>query len=192
MTKKFPLHNLETAPDAARPVLEMAQQAFGFVPNLIGIMSSSPALAEAYLAISGIFDKTGLTPIERQVVLLTVSRFHECRYCVAAHSAISALQKVPDDVVGAIRDNQPIGDEKLQALREFVHRVVEKRGWLTEKEIQQFMSAGYDKSHMLDVMVGVAQKTLSNFTNHIAETPLDAPFTEYSWAPKEKPEMATI
>ena len=125
-------------------------------------------------------------------MLLTVSRFHECRYCVAAHSAISALQKVPDDVVGAIRDNQPIGDEKLQALREFVHRVVEKRGWLTEKEIQQFMSAGYDKSHVLDVMVGVAQKTLSNFTNHIAETPLDAPFTEYSWAPEEKPEMATI
>ena len=181
MTKNFPVHTLETAPEAARPVMETARQAFGFIPNLIGIMSSSPALAEAYLVISGIFDKTGLTPVERQVVLLTVSRFHECRYCVAAHSAISAMQKVPDDVVRAIREDQSIADPKLQALREFVHRVVEKRGWLSEEDIQGLLSAGYEQSHVMDVLVGVAQKTLSNFTNHIAETPLDDVFASHAW-----------
>ena len=191
MTKNFPVHTLETAPEGAKPVMKSARQAFGFIPNLIGIMSSSPALAEAYLMISGIFDKTDLTPVERQVVLLTVSRFHECRYCVAAHSAISAMQKLPDDVVRAIREDRNIADPKLQALRELVHKVVEKRGWLSEKDVQEFLSAGYEQSHIMDVLVGVAQKTLSNFTNHISETPLDDIFVSHAWAADAKAELTT-
>ncbi|HHJ12850.1 MAG TPA: carboxymuconolactone decarboxylase family protein [Gammaproteobacteria bacterium] len=191
MTKNFPVHTLETAPEAARPVMEAVQQAFGFIPNLIGIMSSSPALAEAYQVISGIFEKTGLTPAERQVVLLTVSRFHACRYCVAAHSAISAMQKVPDEVVRAIREDESIADPKLQALREFVRRLLEKRGWLNEEDVQEFLSAGYEPSHVLDVLVGVAQKTLSNFTNHIANTPLDDVFASRAWAPDAGADQAT-
>jgi len=184
MTINFPVHTLETAPEAARPVMQTAQQAFGFIPNLIAIMSSSPAMAEAYLAISGIFEKSGLSPTERQVVLLTVSRFHECQYCVAAHSAISSMQKVPDDVVRAIRDDQRIADPKLQSLRKFVNQIIEKRGWLSEEDVQEFLSAGYEKSHILDILVGVAQKMLSNFTNHIAETPLDDVFVSNAWAPE--------
>jgi len=179
----FPVNTLDTAPDAAKPLLEATQQAFGFVPNLIGVMSSSPALTEAYLTLSGIFDKTGLTPTERQIVLLTVSRYHECHYCVAAHTAISAMQNIPADIVDAIRNDQPIADNKLQALRQIVRLVVENRGELTENQVQQFLSAGYKISHLMDVLVGVAQKTLSNFTNHIGKTPLDDAFSEQAWKP---------
>jgi uncharacterized peroxidase-related enzyme len=179
----FPVHTLETTPEAAKPVLETTQQAFGFIPNIIGVMSNSPALAEAYLTIAGIFDKTGLSATERQVVLLTVSHFHQCGYCMAAHSAISAMQKVPANIVEAIRNNLPIDDSKLQALRRFVHLLVKNRGNVSEDEVQNFLSAGYETSHVLDVLVGVAQKTLSNFTNHIAGTALDEAFTEQAWKP---------
>lgn len=179
----YPVHTLITAPEGAKPLLEMTQGAFGFVPNLIGVMASSPALTEAYLTISGIFDKTGLTPTERQVVLLTVSHFHECGYCMAAHTAISSMQKVPVDVVDAIRNDVPIIDNKLQALREFVRLLVENRGHLTNNDVQKFLLAGYESSHIMDVLVGVAQKTLSNFTNHIAKTPLDDAFQGQAWKP---------
>jgi uncharacterized peroxidase-related enzyme len=181
----FPVLNLESAAEDARPVLETAQAAFGFIPNLLGVMAHSPALAEAYLTISGLFDKTGLTPTERQVVLLTVSQYHGCHYCVAAHSALADMQQIPADIVDAIRNDQPINDNKLQALRIFVRILIENRGWLDERDLQAFYAAGYQPGHVMDVLLGVAQKTMSNFTNHIAQTPLDDAFKAHEWEPAE-------
>jgi uncharacterized peroxidase-related enzyme len=180
----FPVLDLESAPSEARHALEAAQSAFGFIPNLLGVMAHSPALAEAYLAVSALFDKTDLSPIERQVVLLTVSQYHGCHYCMAAHSAIAAMHKMPADVVAAIRENRSISDSKLQTLREMVHALVDSRGWPDENKVQAFLQAGYQPSHMMDILVGIAQKTLSNFSNHIAGTPLDQAFEEYYWTPK--------
>jgi len=181
----FPVITLDNAPEASKPLLENTQQNFGFVPNLIGVMAQSPALTEAYLTISGIFSNSGLSPTEQQIVLLTVSHFHECRYCMAAHTAIASMQSIESEVIQAIRDDLPIADKKLQALRIFTKRVVENRGWLPECDINDFINAGYQESHVLDIIVGIAQKTLSNYTNHLANTPLDEAFSEVSWSPQQ-------
>jgi len=182
---KFPVHTLDSAPEAAAPTLNATRQAFGFIPNLIGIMASSPALAEAYTSLAGLFEKTDLTTTEKQIVLLTVSHYHACHYCMAAHTAISAMQEVPTDVVEAIRTNQPIADSKLQALRVLVHSMVDNRGFPDEMAVQNFVDAGYKPAQLMDILVGVAQKTLSNFTNHIADTPLDKAFEQFSWQPEK-------
>jgi uncharacterized peroxidase-related enzyme len=164
--------------------MEAAAAVFGFVPNLIGVMASSPALAEAYLVLAAIFDqKTALSPAERQVVLLAVSRFHECRYCVAAHTMTADMYGVPPAVVEAIRNDQPIPAPRLEALRRLVTALVERRGHLPEAELHAFLAAGYTPGQLLDTLVGVAQKTLSNFTNHLAGTPLDEPLSGSSWTP---------
>ncbi len=34
---------------------------------------------------------------------------------------------------------------------------------------------------MLDVILGLAQKTMSNYINHVAETPLDTPVVPFAW-----------
>jgi len=179
----FPVLTLDNAPAASKPMLEQTQQAFSFIPNLIGVMASSPALTEAYLTITHIFSKSDLSPTEQQIVLLTVSHFNDCRYCMAAHTAISSMQNVDMDVVQAIRDDLPIADAKLQALRHFTHLVIENRGWLSKHDVDAFLEAGYQQSHVLDILVGVAQKTLSNYTNHLAKTPLDDAFSAVAWTP---------
>jgi len=180
----FPVHTKESAPEESQQTLEAVEKAFGFVPNLLGVMSTSPALAEAYLAVAEIFEKrTALTSTEQQVVLLAVSRYHECRYCVAAHSMIAGMRKLPHDVTEAIRSDRPITDPKLEALRRLTTSIVEYRGWPPEQELQAFISAGYQSAHVFDVLVGVAQKTLSNYTNHLAGTPLDSQMEAYAWSP---------
>ncbi|MFO7593823.1 MAG: carboxymuconolactone decarboxylase family protein [Pseudomonadota bacterium] len=185
MSDKFPIHTLDTAPSEAKPSLEAATAAFGFVPNLIGVMASSPALTEAYLTLFDIFEnKTSLDAAQRQVVLLAVSRYHECRYCVADHSMIAEMQHVPAEAVEAIRNDQPIPDSKLEALRRLVTSAVENRGWVPDAELEAFYAAGYTPGQLLDALVGVAQKTLSNFTNHIAATPLDEPMNGHAWSPE--------
>lgn len=177
----YPVLTRETAPDASVPLLDATQQAFGFIPNLIGVMANTPALLEAYTAVSAAFDKSDLSATERQVVLLTVSHYHACDYCVAAHSAIAGMQKVPKDVVSAIRNGEPFADEKLQALRNLVIALLNRRGWLEQADRDAFLAAGYKPRHVLDVLVGIAQKTMSNYTNHLAGTPLDEMFRAFAW-----------
>jgi len=184
MTKRYPVHTADTAPAGAGESIEKATEAFGFLPNLIGVMASSPALAEAYLALSDIFQqKTRLDATEQHVVLLTVSRFHECRYCMAAHTTTAGMVGVDDDVVRAIREDRPIPDARLEALRVLSREIVTQRGWPGEGARQRFFEAGYDEGQLLDVLVGVAQKTLSNYTNHIGGTPVDAPMQANEWRP---------
>ncbi|PPD50948.1 MAG: carboxymuconolactone decarboxylase family protein [Methylobacter sp.] len=179
--KTFSLHTLDTAPEASKPLLSKAKQDFGFIPNLLAGMAESPALLEGYRSLAASFDKTRLSEAERQIILLTTSRVNGCRYCMAAHTVIAKSGGVPDDVVTALRNQTPLADPKLEALRQFAEVVVERRGWLEETDLQNFYMAGYTQENVLDVILGVGLKMLSNYTNHIAQTPLDTVFAKAVW-----------
>lgn len=165
----------------ARDILDAVTGKFGFVPNLVGNMAHAPKTAQAYLTLGELMGQTSFDTVEEQVILLAVSRYNECGYCVSAHSAISAMQQLPADVVDAIRSDMPIPDEKLEALRAFTTKVVDQRGWLSEDDVDAFLAAGYVKSQVLEVILGVAMKTISNYTNHIAGTALDGAFADFAW-----------
>lgn len=180
---QFDVHTRESAPEASVELLRQAEAAFGFIPNLLGVLAASPAALEGYLALGRIFDQSSLSAIERQIVILTVSRFNECHYCVAAHSMIAGMQNVPAQAIHAIRADEPILDERLQALRKFTLAAVEKQGWIPGREMAEFLSAGFTRVQVLDVILGISFKTLSNYVNHVADTPLDAAFERERWAP---------
>ncbi|MDP6390590.1 MAG: carboxymuconolactone decarboxylase family protein [Alphaproteobacteria bacterium] len=177
----FPIHTVESAPEAARPILEGVQQKFGFVPNLMGAFAEAPATLEAYLTLSEQFDKSSLTATERQAVILAASVENECHYCVAAHTVVASMQQVPNDVVAALREGHAIPDARLEALRQFTVTLVENRGWATEEKIQAFLAAGFNRSQVLEVVLGVTFKTLSNYTNHLVDTPVDTAFAPHAW-----------
>ncbi len=179
----FATHTLDSAPDAAKPLLQGAKDAFGFVPNLLGTMATAPALLEGYLTIAGIFDKSDLSETERQIVLMTNNRLNGCVYCMAAHTTISQMKKVPDDVIEALRTNTPIADAKLEALRTFAAVINETRGWPSEQQVLTFIDAGYTQQNVLEVILGTSMKVLSNYTNHIAETKVDDAFAPNAWSP---------
>lgn len=177
----FKLHDEQSAPAASRGLLEDSRKKFGFVPNLYGHMAESPALLRSYFDLSELFAASNLSPVQQQVVLLTVSRFHGCRYCVAAHSLAADMMQVPAEITDAIRDGRSIPDAKLQTLRVFTEVLLEQRAWLSTKQQEALLAAGYSRQQLLDVLVGVALKTLSNYTNHLTETELDEAFGARAW-----------
>ncbi|WP_299732293.1 carboxymuconolactone decarboxylase family protein [uncultured Tateyamaria sp.] len=183
----LPVQTKDTAPEASKPFLEQAEKAYGFIPNLTAVFAASPAMIEAYGVLSSHFEKTDLTPTERQIVMMTNSRLNGCTYCMSAHSTISQMQKVDADVVAALRNGTEIADPKLQALHVFTAQLNEARGYVTQAQVDAFLAAGYTEANILDVILGTGLKTLSNYTNHISETPIDAPFQPTAWdVPKEK------
>ncbi|HKJ82250.1 MAG TPA: carboxymuconolactone decarboxylase family protein [Ignavibacteriaceae bacterium] len=178
---EFKIHTVETAPEGSKEILAESIKRSGFIANIHGIMAESPVLLKAYNEIGNIFSESSFSPTERQVVWFTANYDNGCHYCIAAHTAIAKKYKMPDDVIESLRTNNPIADKKLEALRQFTHIIVEKRGYASAEEIEAFLNAGYSKAQLMEVLVGVAHKTLSNYLNHIAGTPLDAEFEKYKW-----------
>ncbi|WP_341326671.1 carboxymuconolactone decarboxylase family protein [Methylotuvimicrobium sp. KM2] len=178
----FKIHSIQTAPAIAQPLLEGSLKKYGFIPNLHGGLAEAPAALKAYIELTALFDQTSLSPTERQVVLLIASAENQCTYCVAAHSMI-AKQMVKTDpaIVDAIRNLQPLPDSKLEALASFTRTVVKNRGFVSGKALDDFIAAGYSRAQVLEVVLGVTFKTLSNYSNHIIETPLDAAFEAEAW-----------
>lgn len=174
---KFDIHNLQTAPEASKPVLAEVQKAYGFIPNLLGVLAESPLAVAAYPQLNQLIqDKSSLTPQEQQVALLAVSIENGCDYCIGAHCTIAAMVKTPEAVVQALRAGTELADAKAAALAKFARALVKNRGWVDEAAVQEFLAAGFTRGQVLDVLVIIAIKTLSNYTNHLAHTPLDEAF----------------
>ncbi len=181
--RTFIVHSQATAPEASRFALAGAQSKFGFVPNLIGMLADAPAAVAGYLGIGEQFDKCSFTPAERHVVLLAVSYENACDYCMAAHTVVAGMSKVPAAAIEALRSGGPLPDARLEALAQFTRAVVRERGRVSERDLAAFLAAGFTQSQVLEVVLGVAMKTLSNYANHIARTPLDTAFAAARWEP---------
>lgn len=179
----FPVHTPASAPARSRKHLEAAQQRYGQVPNLYGTLAEAPVAVEAYDALGGLVMRSSLTPSERHVAWFTINAYHDCRYCMAAHTAIALGEKIPQDVIDTARAVRPYGDPKLEALRLFTLNLVENRGWADPEATDAFLGAGFTRQHMLELVVLIAHKVVSNYTNHIAETPIDSAFEAYAWRP---------
>lgn len=116
---------------------------------------------------------------------MTNNRLNGCAYCMAAHTTISKMQRLPNDVIEALRKGESIADEKLEALRVFAAKVNTARGFVAPADVEAFLAAGYTKANLLEVILGTSLKVLSNYTNHVANTPLDAAFQDNAWTPEQ-------
>jgi AhpD family alkylhydroperoxidase len=185
---KFKLHTVATAPVDSVPILVAANKGLGFIPNLYAHLAEAPSALQAYKQLGTLLEQSSLTPQEQQVVLITVSVENRCTYCVAAHSFIARnMAKVPADVITSLRDGQPLSDKKLNALSSFAQAVVRERGFVTDSQaLKNFYGAGYTQQNALEVLLGVTMKTLSNYTNHLTDTPLDTAFASEAWVATSK------
>jgi uncharacterized peroxidase-related enzyme len=174
---------LTNADPKAKSVLERAKAQLGFIPNMYSGMANSPGLLETYMDGYDRFRKdSGFTAAEQEVVFLTISRGNGCDYCMAAHSLIAdQMSTVPPPVTEAIREGRAIPDSKLAALSAFTDVLLNKRGLPSKADAQTFLGAGYQERHVLEIILAIAVKTLSNYSNHLFHTPLDERFTKREW-----------
>ena len=174
---------LESAAPGAKPVLEAAKTRMGMVPNMYARMANLPALLATYVQAQDAFRaQGGFTAPEQEVVFLTISRENGCDYCMGAHSMIGEkMSKVPKEVLEAIREGIAIPDRKLAALAAFTQVMVRTRGNPSPQDAQAFLRSGYTEHHILAVILALAVKTLSNYSNHVFHTPLDGAFAAHEW-----------
>lgn len=182
----FTLHDETSAPEGSDVLLAQSKKAFGMIPGLHAVMAEAPGLLEAYKTVGQLFENSSFDKDELTVVWQTVNVYHACHYCIPAHTGIAKSMRVSDDITEALRNETPLPNARLEALRDFTLDVVHNRGNVDDDAVQAFLDAGFTKRQIFEVILGVSQKVMSNYTNHLANTPIDAPFEKFAW---EKTEM---
>lgn len=177
----FASHSIETAPEAAKPLLETSFKNNGRIPGLHAVMADAPPLLAAYNFAHQQFMATTLTDEEKTVVWQTVNVEQNCHYCVPAHTGIAKMMKIDDAITEALRNETALPTAKLEALRTFTLLVIKNRGFVADADTQAFLDAGFTTTNILEVILGAAQKLMSNYTNHFAQTPVDQVFQKFAW-----------
>jgi len=179
--KNYKIYNELDAPEASKATLEKIKKGYGFVPNLLGALAESNPALTSYLDLGKKLSESSFTPQEQQLLFLTISYENECSYCMAAHTAGAKRAKLPEEEINSLRLGESLEDSKLNTLANFARLMFQKRGWVDEKDIDDFLNAGYTKANIFDVIIALAMKTLSNYTNHIVDTTLDESISKFKW-----------
>ena len=178
----FEIHTISSAPHGSKALLKSSLDNYGMIPNLHGIMAESPQTFQGYLTLTKLVMESSFTPIERHVLWLVINVENECHYCVPAHTLIAKQDGVADDIIEALRTGQPIPTLRLETLRQFALAILKHRGHPSPTNIENFLNVGFTHRQVLEVVLVIAHKVLSNYINALAETKLDPIFAQYAWA----------
>ena len=114
------------------------------------------------------------------VIWQTINIEHGCHYCVPAHTAVAHMMEIDGGLIDALVNKKPLPNAKLQALQDITLKIVRERGQINSADVEAFYAAGFKPHQLMDIVLGVAQKVMSNYINHIADTPVDEPFKKFA------------
>lgn len=163
----------EQVSPANQAIFDNLKKGIGKVPNLYAVYAHSEHALGTYLALAGA--KSSLKPKEKEVVNLVVSQVNECDYCLAAHTALSKMQGFTDEQVLEIRHADITFDDKLDALAKLAKSITENKGHADEHLVENFYAAGYNEGSLIDVILVVGDKTITNYIYALTGVPIDFP-----------------
>ncbi|MCS3869340.1 putative peroxidase-related enzyme [Chryseobacterium ginsenosidimutans] len=163
----------EQVSETNQVLFDTLKKNIGSVPNLFAVFAHSENALGSYLALSGA--KTSLKAKEKEVINLVVSQVNDCAYCLAAHTAISKMQGFTDEQIVEIRKGGASFDTKLDALAKLAKSIAENKGHADEQSIENFYAAGYSEGSLIDVVLVVGDKTITNYIYALTNIPVDFP-----------------
>jgi len=168
--KPFTKHTIETAPEASKEILTRVNEQNGAISNLFRYMAGSPAALEGYSNLSKTyFAKTSFSTGEQHLILLSSSVVNQCAYCTAAHTRGAKQNGISSQTINEVRKQLRVTDERLNALVTLTEKMTEARGHLQASDLDAFYNAGFSPEQVMDVIVGVSLKVMSNYINHVTE-----------------------
>lgn len=177
----FVAHTVESAPTASRRFMQATAQHLGYLPSATARWAASPHLLEGFLKLSALFEATALDPLAREVVILTIATRNGCHVCVAMHTARLTGLNAGADVISALREQRPLDDERLEAVRVFTLDVLASAGDVSNDAIQAFLAHGYTSQNALEIVLGIGAYTMSTLANRLVRAPLDQQLKPHAW-----------
>ena len=171
--KTITVPTYEQATASNQALMDNLKKALTFVPNLYATMTYSDTALGTYLALQNA--KSSLSPKAREVVNLVVSQVNHCAYCLAAHTALGKKVGFTGEEILEIRRGTASFDPHLDALARLVRNVALERGRASPALLQAFFEAGWTQGSLVDVMIAIGDKTVTNYLHSTTEIPVDFP-----------------
>jgi AhpD family alkylhydroperoxidase len=166
----FPTHDLTSAPDEVRPLLEAQQKAFGFVPLPTARHATAPAVVEGFTLLLGVFERTSLSAMEKEALALALAGEFDCAVCRNLHTGVARKLGASPELVEALLARKGIPDARLAELVRFVEEALTTHGKVSEEALGRFVASGFTARQALEVVVGIATYTLSIFANRMTRS----------------------
>ncbi len=162
--ENFPVHTLESAPLGSQASLAILQKHNGTIPELAATLAEAPEVLDAWLYITRQFLDTSLTDEEKTVVWQTINIESNG---LPLHMANSL--GVDNAIIEALLKRRTLPTAKLQTLHEITLLLMRQNGYLSKAELVSFFDAGYTHQNMLEIVLGISQKIISNYVGHLVE-----------------------
>jgi uncharacterized peroxidase-related enzyme len=175
-TRIFTIPTKAEVSETNQSLFDNLQKGLGFVPNLYAYFAKSETALGDYLTLQN--RKSSLRAKEREVINLVTSQINGCRYCQSAHTVIGKMNGFTDEQILEIRKGTASFDSKLDALAKFTASVVTNRGKATEESKNDFFAAGYTEANLIDVVIVVGDKIISNYIHNLTEFEIDFPVAD--------------
>ncbi|WP_411029182.1 carboxymuconolactone decarboxylase family protein [Spongiimicrobium sp. 3-5] len=172
----FNVPKREEVSENNQAIFDNLEKAVGFVPNLYATYAHSENALGNYLTLANA--KTSLKAKEKEVINLAVSEVNNCTYCLSAHTAIGKMNGFTDDQILELRAGYASFDNKLDALARLSKNITENRGAASEAVVDNFLNAGWTKENLIDTIVVVGDKTISNYLHRTTNVPIDFPVAQ--------------
>lgn len=176
MSTKMEVLTRDQVSEGNQTIFDQLQKGLGFVPNIYAAYAHSDTALGDYLAFQN--RKSSLKAKEREVINLVVSQVNECQYCLAAHTAIGKMNGFTDEQIIEIRKGEVTFDSKLEALANFVKNSVINRSKPSQESLDAFFAAGYTKENLVDAIIVIGDKTITNFIYGATKVPIDFPLAQ--------------
>ncbi len=158
---------------ANQALFDQLKKGLGMVPKLYATLALSEHALGNYLALQNA--KSSITGKAREVVNLVVSQVNSCPYCLAAHTVIGGLVGFKPEQIIEIRRGDASWDPKLDALAKLVKNIASERGHADPARVQAFFDAGWTPENLVDVIVVIGDKTVTNYLHATTQVPVDFP-----------------
>ncbi|MGD1843410.1 MAG: carboxymuconolactone decarboxylase family protein [Thermonemataceae bacterium] len=169
----FEVPSKEQVSENNQAIFDNLEKNLGFVPNLYATFALNDTALGDYLAFQN--RKSSLTGKEREIINLVVSQVNECQYCLAAHTALAKNYKFTDEQILEIRRAQVSFNEKYNTLTKFVKETTVNRGRPSQNAVDQLFEAGYTQAQLIDIIIVIGDKIISNYIHNITQIPVDFP-----------------
>ena len=176
-------HTVESAPEAARRTMTATEKKLGHLPSAVARLAEAPLLLDGFLKLSAMFETTSLDPLARETVVMTMATRNRCHVCVAMHTAKLRQLDADPALVTALREEKPLPDARLAALRDYTLTVLATAGEVPAEDLAAFLAAGFTKRQALEVVLGIGAYTMSTLANRLTRARLDEPMAPFAWAP---------
>lgn len=170
---RFDVPTRDTVSEGNQALFDALQGKLGFVPNLYATFALSKNALGTYLALQSA--KSSLSAKAREVINLVVSQYNGCRYCLAAHTMLGKMNGFSDAQIIEIRKGTASFDAKLDALARLALSLVANRGHADAAAMEAFFAAGWTQENLVDVIMTIGDKIISNYLHAATDIPVDFP-----------------